>query len=53
VNGACLSAAHANIVINTGKGGFNDFCRLKDEAQKRVSEMFNINLELEVKYWYE
>lgn len=53
VNGACLSQKHANIVINTGGAAFEDFCRLKDEASKRVLEKFNINLELEVKYWYE
>ncbi|HNW81272.1 MAG TPA: FAD-binding protein [bacterium] len=53
INDACLSPKHANIVINKGDAVFDDFCRLKDEAQKRVLEMFNINLELEVKYWYE
>jgi len=52
VNGACLSPKHANIVINNGGASFDDFCRLKDEAQNRVLKMFNINLELEVKYWY-
>jgi UDP-N-acetylmuramate dehydrogenase len=51
VNDAALSEDHANIVINKGEATYSDFETLKNEAQKKVSEKFNINLEPEVKFW--
>lgn len=51
VNDAALSEDHANIVINKGEATYSDFEILKNEAQKKVSDKFNINLEPEVKFW--
>lgn len=53
VGGAKLSDNHANIIINTGEGTFDDFCRLKDIAIERVKEKFGVVLEPEVKFWYD
>lgn len=51
VGGAKLSDNHANIVVNSGEGCFDDFCRLRDTAIERVRERFGITLEPEVKFW--
>ncbi len=53
VNDAALSEEHANIVINKGEATYSDFEKLKNEAQNRVLEKFNIKLESEVKFWNE
>ena len=53
VGGAKLSDNHANIIINTGEGTFDDFCRLKDIAIERVREKFGVTLEPEVQFWYD
>ena len=52
VGGAKLSDHHANIIINTGEGTFDDFCRLKDTAIERVREKFGVTLVPEVQFWY-
>ncbi len=53
VGGAKLSENHANIIMNTGEGTFDDFCRLKDIAVERVREKFGVTLEPEVQFWYD
>ena len=53
VGGAKLSDNHANIIVNTGEGTFDDFCRLKDIAIERVREKFGVTLEPEVQFWYD
>ena len=53
VGGAKLSDNHANIIINTGEGTFDDFCRLKDIAIERVREKFGVTLVPEVQFWYD
>jgi len=45
----CFSEEHANFLVNNGNGKFKDALFLIEEAQKRVFEMFGINLELEIK----
>jgi len=45
----CFSKEHANFLVNRGKGEFEDALFLIKEAQKRVFELFNIKLELEIK----
>jgi len=44
----CFSQEHANFLVNTGNGTFQDAIFLIKEAQKRVYEKFNISLECEI-----
>ncbi len=44
----CFSKEHANFLVNTGKGTFEDALWLSQEAQKRVYKEFNIWLECEI-----
>ena len=44
----CFSQKHANFLVNTNKGRFEDALWLIQEAQKRVYETFNISLECEI-----
>jgi UDP-N-acetylmuramate dehydrogenase len=44
----CFSEQHANFLVNTGNGKFEDAAKLIYEAQKRVYEMFGVLLELEI-----
>ena len=44
----CFSQKHANFLVNTGDGKFEDALFLIKEAQKRVYENFGIHLELEI-----
>jgi UDP-N-acetylmuramate dehydrogenase len=44
----CFSQAHANFLVNTGNGKFEDAIWLIDEAKKRVKEKFDISLECEI-----
>ena len=53
LGGAKLSDNHANIIVNTGEGTFDDFCRLKEIAIERVREKFGVTLEPEVQFWYD
>jgi len=51
VGGAQVSKKHANYIINTGKAKFKDVTTLIDIMRRRISQKFNIKLELEVKIW--
>ncbi|QOP44857.1 UDP-N-acetylmuramate dehydrogenase [Sulfurimonas paralvinellae] len=44
----CFSQEHANFLVNTGGGKFEDAATLIYEAQKKVYEKFGILLELEI-----
>jgi UDP-N-acetylmuramate dehydrogenase len=44
----CFSQEHANFLVNTGNGKFEDAIWLIDEAKKRVKEKFDISLECEI-----
>jgi UDP-N-acetylmuramate dehydrogenase len=44
----CFSEQHANFLVNNGNGKFEDAAKLIYEAQKRVYEMFEILLEMEI-----
>jgi UDP-N-acetylmuramate dehydrogenase len=44
----CFSPQHANFLVNTGDGVFEDALWLIKEAQKRVFEQFQITLECEI-----
>ena len=44
----CFSTQHANFLVNTNKGSFEDALWLIKEAQRRVQEQFQIALELEI-----
>ena len=46
--GLCFSQEHANFLVNSGGGVFEDAIRLIQEAQKRVYEAFGIWLECEI-----
>lgn len=48
VGGAQISPVHANFIINTGEATAADVKGLLDLAQKRVSERFGVQLELEI-----
>jgi UDP-N-acetylmuramate dehydrogenase len=43
-----FSDIHANFLVNTGHGTYEEAMWLIDEAQKRVREQFNISLQCEV-----
>lgn len=43
-----FSKEHANFLVNSGNGTFEDAIYLIDLAKKRVKEKFNINLEEEI-----
>jgi UDP-N-acetylmuramate dehydrogenase len=43
-----FSDIHANFLVNTGGGTYEDALWLIKEAQKRVSEQFDIALQCEV-----
>ncbi len=49
VGGAQVSSKHANFIINTGNASAFDVLALMELVQERVSKMFNIDLEPEVK----
>lgn len=44
----CFSAVHANFLVNTGGGTYEDALYLIHEAQSRVKGTFNIELQCEV-----
>jgi len=44
----CFSPAHANFLVNNGRGNFEDALWLIEEAQRRVLEAFGKHLELEI-----
>ena len=44
----CFSNQHANFLVNTGKGKFEDALYLIEEAKRRVKEEFGIMLEEEI-----
>ncbi len=48
VGGMEFSTEHANFLVNTGNGNFNDAIFLIQEAQKRVYKQFDIWLECEI-----
>jgi UDP-N-acetylmuramate dehydrogenase len=48
VGGMAFSEVHANFLVNHGNGTFDDALRLIHEAQARVKEIFNIELQCEV-----
>lgn len=48
VGAMAFSNVHANFLVNTGGGTYNDALMLIHEAQKRVKEQFNIDLQCEI-----
>lgn len=44
-----FSLQHANFLVNLGNGSFEDATALINEAQKKVFEQFDIELEVEIK----
>ncbi|MCM8782792.1 MAG: UDP-N-acetylmuramate dehydrogenase [Candidatus Omnitrophica bacterium] len=51
IGGAQISLKHANFIINQGGASAGDVLRLIALIRKKVKQMFNINLELEIKIW--
>jgi UDP-N-acetylmuramate dehydrogenase len=49
VGGACISAKHANFIVNTGGATAADIECLIEEAQQRVQARFGVALEREVR----
>jgi UDP-N-acetylmuramate dehydrogenase len=49
VGGAEISPLHANFIVNSGGASANDVVALAAEAQKRVKDRFDVELEWEVK----
>jgi UDP-N-acetylmuramate dehydrogenase len=49
--GACISAKHANFIVNCGKARAKDVLRLMDLAKKEVRKKFGITLKPEIKIW--
>ncbi len=48
IGGMQFSAVHANFLVNLGGGTIDDATELIQLAQKKVSDKFDINLELEI-----
>jgi UDP-N-acetylmuramate dehydrogenase len=46
-----ISRKHANFFINLGGGTSNDFVQLMNIVQKKVFQMFGLELKPEVKFW--
>ena len=51
IGGAQISKKHANIIINRSTASSKDVEQLITLAQKKVREIFSINLDLEVEIW--
>lgn len=49
IGGAEVSSKHANFIMNTGKASAADILALSKLIQEKVSKMFNIELQTEVK----
>ena len=49
--GACISAKHANFILNKGNAEARDVLRLISLIKKRVKDKFNIVLTPEIKIW--
>ena len=47
--GAKISSKHANFILNTGSASASDILALMELVQKKVLNMFNIELETEIK----
>ena len=50
VGNVSFSDIHANFTINKGKASFSEFLELTDLARRKVKELFQIELEFEVKF---
>ncbi|MBD3840477.1 MAG: UDP-N-acetylmuramate dehydrogenase [Campylobacterales bacterium] len=48
IGGMAFSSVHANFLVNTGNGTFDEAMKLIQYAQKKVKELFHIELELEI-----
>ena len=51
IGGIRISDKHANFFINLGTGSMEDFVALMDVVQKRIYEMFRLELKPEVIFW--
>jgi UDP-N-acetylmuramate dehydrogenase len=49
IGGACVSETHANFIINSGTATADDVLSLSQMIQEKVFQMFQINLEPEVR----
>lgn len=49
--GACISAKHANFILNRGNARSSDVLKLMRLARKEVKSRFRIDLEPEIKIW--
>lgn len=50
IGGAHVWRNHSNFIVNSGNGTSTDVLRLMTELKQRVKEMYNIDLEPEIKY---
>lgn len=50
MGGARVWRNHSNFIVNVNKGTSTDVLRLMAELKQRVKDMYNINLEPEIKY---
>ncbi len=51
IGGACISARHANFILNRNNARAADILKLMDLAKKEVKKKFGIRLEPEIKIW--
>ncbi len=51
IGDACVSAKHANFIINLGKARAKDVLKLINLVRRKVMDKFGINLEPEIKIW--
>ncbi len=50
IGGAHVWRNHSNFIVNSGNGTSTDVLRLMTELKQRVKDMYNIDLEPEIKY---
>lgn len=51
IGDACVSAVHANFIVNQGQATGSELLALSEQVQKKVYEQFGIELEYEVRRW--
>lgn len=51
IGGACVSAKHANFIVNTGRASAKDVSKLIKLIVENVKDKFNLQLEPEIKIW--
>lgn len=52
IGDACVSAKHANFIVNTGQAKADDVIKLISLIKRKVKSRFNLKLDTEIKIWH-